>query len=89
MNVHPSAVVTPPGPTTDEPFAPEALYEFKIDTNGDAIADIAYRVRFSASEDGRKAPRCTASRARRPPGRTMAGELSSQQHRSRWVGRRG
>ena len=52
MNVHPSAVVTPPGPTTAEPFAPEALYEFKIDTNGDAIADIAYRVRFSASEDG-------------------------------------
>ena len=52
MNVHPSAVVNPPGPTTAEPFAPEALYEFKIDTNGDAVADIAYRVRFSASEDG-------------------------------------
>jgi hypothetical protein len=52
MNVHPSAVVNPPGPTTAEPFAPEALYEFRIDTNGDAIADIAYRVRFSASEDG-------------------------------------
>src|SRR6476661_3313502 len=52
MNVHPSAVVTPPGPTTDEPFAPEALYEFKIDTNGDAVADIAYRVRFSSSADG-------------------------------------
>ena len=52
MNVHPSAVVTPPGPTTAEPFAPEALYELRIDTNGDAIADIAYRVRFSASKDG-------------------------------------
>src|SRR5712672_1699452 len=52
MNVHPSAVVKPPGPTTAEPFAPEALYEFKIDTNGDAIADIAYRVRFLASEGG-------------------------------------
>lgn len=52
MNVHPSAVVTPPGPTTREPFAPEALYELKIDTNGDAVADIAYRVRFSSSEDG-------------------------------------
>src|ERR1700758_265031 len=52
MNVHPSAVVNPPGPTTAEPFAPEALYELKIDTDGDAIADIAYRVRFSASEDG-------------------------------------
>jgi Domain of unknown function (DUF4331) len=52
MNVHPSAAVNPPGPTTAEPFAPEALYEFKIDTDGDAVADIAYRVRFSSSEDG-------------------------------------
>jgi Domain of unknown function (DUF4331) len=52
MNVHPSAVVNPPGPTTAEPFSPEALYEFKIDADGDAIADIAYRVRFSSSEDG-------------------------------------
>jgi hypothetical protein len=52
MNVHPSAVVNLPGPTTAEPFAPEALYELKIDTNGDAVADIAYRVRFSASGDG-------------------------------------
>src|SRR5881394_2052631 len=46
MNVHPSAVVYPPGLTTTEPFAPEALYELKIDTDGDAVADIAYRVRF-------------------------------------------
>jgi len=50
MNVHPSASQNPPGPTTVEPFAPEALYELKIDTDGDAIADIAYRVRFSYSE---------------------------------------
>jgi hypothetical protein len=52
MNVHPSAGVNPEGPTTDEPFATEAVYEFKIDTNGDAIADIAYRIRFSSSPDG-------------------------------------
>ena len=52
MNVHPSAGVNPPGPTTAEPFAPEALYELKIDTDGDAVADIAYRVRFSSSEGG-------------------------------------
>ena len=52
MNVHPSAGLSPPGPTTAEPFAPEALYELKIDTNGDAVADIAYRVRF-VSSDGR------------------------------------
>src|ERR1700722_6736341 len=52
MNVHPSAVVNPPGRTTTEPFSPEALYELKIDTNGDAVADIAYRVRFAFAHDG-------------------------------------
>src|SRR3984893_365262 len=50
MNVHPSAGQNPPGPTTAEPFAPEALYELKIDTDGDAVANIAYRVRFSYFE---------------------------------------
>jgi hypothetical protein len=54
MNLHPSVHdyldhENPLGPTTLEPFAPEALYELKIDTNGDAVADIAYRVRFSSS----------------------------------------
>ena len=52
MNVHPSVGVNPPNPTIPTPFAPEAVYELKIDTNGDAIADIAYRVRFLTSEAG-------------------------------------
>lgn len=52
MNVHPSVALSPPGPTTEEPFAPGAIYELKIDTNDDAVADIAYRVRFSSSESG-------------------------------------
>src|SRR5206468_12775846 len=52
MDVHPSAGVNPPGSTTTEAFAPEALYELKIDTNGDAVADIAYRVRLSPAVDG-------------------------------------
>lgn len=52
MNVHPSAGESPPGPTTTEPFAPEALYELKIDTDGDWIADIAFGVRFSPFERG-------------------------------------
>ncbi len=50
MNVHPSFGLNPSGATTDDPFATEAIYELKIDTNGDAVADIAYRVIFSASE---------------------------------------
>jgi hypothetical protein len=44
--------VNPPGPTTDEPFATEALYELKIDTDGDFVADIAYRVRFTSDNNG-------------------------------------
>src|SRR5258708_35190971 len=52
MNVHPSAGENPPGPTTTEPFAPEALYELKIDTDGDAVADIAYRLSFSPFKGG-------------------------------------
>jgi hypothetical protein len=52
MDVHPSVGVNPPGPSTDEPFAPNAFYELKIDTNGDLIADIAYRVQFSSSKGG-------------------------------------
>ena len=43
MNVHPSTGFNPQGPTRQDPFAPDALYEIKIDTNGDAVADITYR----------------------------------------------
>src|SRR3984893_2330732 len=53
MNVHPSASENPPGLTTGEPFAPERLYELTIHRHGDAVADSAYRVRFSASEGGK------------------------------------
>jgi hypothetical protein len=52
MNVHPSVGVNPPGPTASVAFSPDAIYELKIDTNGDAVADIAYRVRFTSSEGG-------------------------------------
>ena len=52
MNVHPSVGVNPQGPTMDVPFATDAIYELKIDTNGDAVADIAYRVRFTSDKGG-------------------------------------
>jgi Domain of unknown function (DUF4331) len=52
MNVHPSVGLNPPGPTTAEPFAPEARYELLIDTDGDAVANIGYEMRFSPSEGG-------------------------------------
>ena len=52
MDVHPSFDVIKKGPTTDVPFAPDALYEIKIDTDGDAIANIAYQIRFASSKGG-------------------------------------
>src|SRR3954470_24239572 len=52
MDVHPSKALDPAGPTTAEPFAPEAIYELSIDTDGDLVADIGYRFRFSSSENG-------------------------------------
>src|SRR3982750_1382683 len=55
MNVHPGVTVSPPVPPTDEPFASEAVYEIRIDTDGDAVADVAYRVRFSPYVGGRQA----------------------------------
>jgi Domain of unknown function (DUF4331) len=55
MNVHPSVGLQPPGPTTAEPFATEALYELKIDTDDDAVTDVAYQVRFASSGRGQTA----------------------------------
>lgn len=43
MNVNP---LTSPADTASARFRASTLYEFKIDTDGDADADIAYRVRF-------------------------------------------
>src|SRR5919199_4126886 len=52
MDVHPAVSVNPERTTSNEPFAPEAIYELNIDTDGDAVADIAYRFRFSPYENG-------------------------------------
>jgi hypothetical protein len=52
MNLHPSVGVNPTGPTTEVPFATEAVYELKIDADGDSVADIAYRVRFTTDKNG-------------------------------------
>jgi hypothetical protein len=87
MNVHPSSSIKPQQPTCLDPFAADALYELKIDTDGDAVADIAYRVRFSPFTGGAQTPqRCAASRARKPPGPAMAGGPSSNTRRFPWIG---
>ena len=44
--------VNPLAPTLGDSFAPEAIYELLIDSDGDALADIAYRVSFSPVSGG-------------------------------------
>jgi hypothetical protein len=54
VNVHPSVSFQPPGPTTVTPSSNDALYEIKIDTDGDLIANILYSVCFAAAADGKQ-----------------------------------
>src|SRR4051794_22045888 len=54
FNVHPSFRLDSPEPTTSEPFKPGALYEIKIDTDGDAVTDLTYGVQFASSGDGKQ-----------------------------------
>jgi len=54
LNVHPSFRLDSPEPTTKEPFAPGALYEVKIDTDDNAVADLSYSVEFASSGDGKQ-----------------------------------
>src|SRR5437667_979535 len=54
LNVHPSFRLDSPEPTTSEPFKPGVLYEFKIDTNGDVVADICYSAQFAFSQDAKQ-----------------------------------
>ncbi len=43
--------VNPLAPTLADSFAPEAIYELKVDTNRDSVAEIAYRFTFSPKEN--------------------------------------
>jgi len=75
MNVHPSVGVNPPGPTTSEPFASEAIYELKIDTDGDAVANIAYRVRFSSYKGGLQTARLSRVEGAQAAGTGDSGQI--------------
>ena len=44
--------VNPVAPTYADAFSTEAIYELKVDTNRDALAEIAYRFTFSPKEQG-------------------------------------
>src|SRR5215813_6922180 len=87
LNVHPSFRLDSPEPTTKEPFAPGALYELKIDTNGDLIADICYSVQFASSENGKQLRQFTVFRAYEPLAWARTARLLSSKHRSQSGGK--
>src|SRR5215813_12167636 len=78
LNVHPSFALNSPEPTTTEPFAPGALYEVQVDTDGDAAADLAYSVQFESSEDGGQTAIVRRRRGVRAAGMGEEGELIVQ-----------
>ena len=75
LNVHPSFRLDSSEPTTKEPFAPGALYEFKIDTDGDAVADLSYSVQFAASGDGKQTATVRRIQGERGAGMGEDGEV--------------
>jgi len=78
LNVHPSFRLDSPEPTTKEPFSPGALYEIKIDTNGDAIADLCYSVQFASSEPEKQTATVRRSQGARAAGFGDDGEVVVQ-----------
>jgi hypothetical protein len=79
LNVHPSFRLDSPEPTTSEPFKPGALYQIKIDTNGDVIADIFYSVQFASSEDGKQTATVRRAQGAQAAGEGEQGEVIVQQ----------
>jgi hypothetical protein len=79
FNVHMSMAVNPVGPTTREPFAPGALYEIKVDTDGDAIADVCYSVQFAASNGGTQTATVRRTQGARAVGPCDDGEIIVEQ----------
>jgi uncharacterized protein DUF4331 len=75
LNVHPSFRLDSAEPTTKEPFAAGALYEVKIDTNGDFVADVCYSVQFASGEDGRQTATVRCLRGARAVGFGDDGEI--------------
>src|SRR5260221_5975 len=79
LNVHPSFRLDSPEPTTTEPFAPGALYEIKIDTNGDFVADLSFSVQFASAKDGRQTATVRRLRGKQAAGMGDDGEVLIQQ----------
>ena len=58
-----------------ESFAPGALYEFKIHTNGDAVADLSYSAQFASLGDRKQTATVRRNQGKRAGGVGDDGEV--------------
>src|SRR5205085_395176 len=75
LNVNP---LTTPANSKTARFSTTALYEFKVDITGDAVADIAYRIRFNQTRFAADGSVIQTYRIRRATGAAAA--------RNEWTG---
>jgi hypothetical protein len=68
--------VNPLSPMTEDAVDDESLYEIDVDTNGDAVVDRAFRIRFSPAR-GETRRRPCGSRQATTPAATRTRERSS------------
>ena len=87
LNVHPSFRLDSPEPTTKEPFKPGTLYEFKVDTSADAVADLGCSVQFVSSGDGKQTATVRRLQGKQAAGMGDDGEVVVQEHRSQSDGK--
>src|SRR5438270_8069543 len=79
LNVHPSFRLDSPEATTSEPFKLGALYEIKVDADGDAVADLGCSVQFSSSGDGKQTATVRRLQGKQAAGIADDGEVVVQQ----------
>ncbi len=67
--------VNPMPPRLAAAFDPDAIYEFRIDTNGDAVADVAFRVTFSVYQNGQQAATVRRATGQQAANNDNSGEI--------------
>src|SRR5690349_24282 len=70
--------VNPVAPTFADSFASDAVYEIKVDTDGDAVAEIAYRCTFSPKQQGLQTATVRRASGAQAAGNDSAGDLLFQ-----------
>ena len=67
--------VNPLAPTLASAYNPRAIYEIKVDTDGDALADVAFKVMFTSSPGGGQTAEVRLATGAQATGRDFIGQV--------------